>query len=695
MISKKEDMTKLSYQLQTISYNGNILLMDMDTNVTALSDPYGVGLFLHVGAIDSAARQVFQLGNLNGVRRLLCHYRAKPFWMTPAVVTRAGDIPVETQFLLAELSSGQYALLVPLLDGAFRMSLQGTGENGLEVIAESGDPAVTTSSVVGLFIAVGEEPFALIEQAAQSVCARMKTGHLRRDKELPAFIDQFGWCTWDAFYETVSHEKVNHGLESFSAGGIHPRLLILDAGWQSIDRAPIKGISEGQRLVSFDANEKFPGGLAITVEMAKHIFGVQTFLVWHAIMGATGGVDGERLPGYGVRYIPWQYSPGVLQSNPDMNEVLGNAAGVIPPDSIRSFFNDYHRELSMEGVDGVKADFQTTLEGLGASLGGRVELMRRYHEALESSVHAHFQGNLINCMSCSNDMLYTALNSNLARTSDDFFPANPASHGMHLYTNAQVGLWFGEFIHPDWDMFQSAHELGAFHAAGRAISGGPLYVSDKPDAHDFALLRKLVLPNGHILRAKLPGRPTRDCLFSDPTREDAPLKVFNRNAVTGVIGVFNCRAGAQAPTISASLRPADVVGLSGELFAVYAHTLAEVRVLAREAVWTIDLAPMNFEIFTITAIEHGVAPLGLIEMFNSGGAIIEAGFNPRGEYEMLVHAGGKIAIWCAQPPKQVWLDEQPTAYEYQTATSLLYTQADQASPTIHVRIILADSESGA
>lgn len=43
--------------------------------------------------------------------------------------------------------------------------------------------------------------------------------------------------------------------------------------------------------------------------------------------------------------------------------------------------------------------------------------------------------------------------------------------------------------------------------------------SDKPGQHDFNLLKKLVLPDGSILRAKLPGRPTRDCLFSDPARD--------------------------------------------------------------------------------------------------------------------------------------------------------------------------------
>jgi hypothetical protein len=43
--------------------------------------------------------------------------------------------------------------------------------------------------------------------------------------------------------------------------------------------------------------------------------------------------------------------------------------------------------------------------------------------------------------------------------------------------------------------------------------------SDKPGQHDFDLLRKLVLPDGRLLRAQLPGRPTRDSLFNDPARD--------------------------------------------------------------------------------------------------------------------------------------------------------------------------------
>lgn len=54
------------------------------------------------------------------------------------------------------------------------------------------------------------------------------------------------------------------------------------------------------------------------------------------------------------------------------------------------------------------------------------------------------------------------------------------------------------------------------------------------------LLRRLVLPDGSILRAQLPGRPTRDSLFNDPLRDNKSLlKVRTLKCVTlGMVGMF-------------------------------------------------------------------------------------------------------------------------------------------------------------
>ena len=635
-------------------------------------DPHGVGVFLRFTAETPAARHVFPVGTLTGLSRFTCCARYEPFWMKPHAGTRAGEVPVETQYLLTEGEDGGCVLYVPLIDGAFRMSLQGAGEDGLELVAESGDLATVTDQVTGLFVAAGDDPYVLIEQAARSVMARMGTGRLRTEKPLPAFADHFGWCTWDAFYGEVSHDKVRQGLESFREGGLSPRYLILDDGWQSVQKMP----TGETRLTAFAANEKFPGDLAPTVTMAKGEFGVETFLVWHALNGYWGGVDDAALPGYGARPMHRRPLPRHLALRPgwttSVNDYFGGFVSVVPPRHIARFFQDYARHLRAQGVDGVKVDSQATLEAVATGLGGRVALMQRYHEALEGAAQTHFGGNLINCMSCANEMLYGALASTLTRTSTDFWPNDPASHGLHLYTNAQVGAWFGEFIHPDWDMFQSGHPMGAYHAMGRAVSGGPVYVSDKPDAHDFALLRKLVLSDGSVARADLPGRPTRDCLFHDPTREDVLLKIFSRNGDAGVVGVFNARYDAENALlpIAGVVRPVDVEGLTGEHFAVYAHSTGEVRALACEDAWELSLPPLTAEVFTVAPIRDGLAPIGLADKFNSGGTIASVARH-NGVCDVTLRDGGPFVAWCEREPAAVECDGSALPFTYKAATQLL------------------------
>lgn len=63
------------------------------------------------------------------------------------------------------------------------------------------------------------------------------------------------------------------------------------------------------------------------------------------------------------------------------------------------------------------------------------------------------------------------------------------------------------------------------------ISGGPVYVSDKPGYHDFELLKRLVLSDGTLLRCSQVGRPTLDTLFNDVMRDKkSVLKVQNRTS---------------------------------------------------------------------------------------------------------------------------------------------------------------------
>ena len=368
------------------------------------------------------------------------------------------------------------------------------------------------------------------------------------------------------------------------------------------------------------------------------------------------------------------------------------------------------------GVDGVKIDVQSGVPALGGGVGGGPHLAKMYTKAMEASVAEHFpvgqpeaatsdgdaaattistptavagEGGVhcINCMCHSTENLYQYSCTAVARASDDFYPRRPDSHTVHLVNVAFNSAFLGEICLPDWDMFHSLHEVGWLHAAARAVGGCPVYVSDAPGEHDIPLLRTLVLPDGSVLRARLPGRPTRDCLFCDVGGDGkSALKIWNANSVGGVVGAFhvqgvswdwrtreNARTDEAPPPLTASVRPCDVEtlrGVSGP-FAAWRHRGGRVSVLGTaESAVDIHLRHREWEIVTMVPIQYlaataahtsvAWAPLGLGEMLNSGGALVDAGqlFDmPDGgaQTTVTVRGPGKMHAYCQPAPTRVLL----------------------------------------
>ena len=377
--------------------------------------------------------------------------------------------------------------------------------------------------------------------------------------------------------------------------------------------------------------------------------------------------------------------------------------GNINPGQLLEFYHGMHGYLAASGVDGVKVDGQSGLtafawpEGTGGSSGrgGTSSMVRAHVHAMEASVSEHFEGNrCINCMCHSTENLYSFRSTALLRAADDFYPDDLASQPVHLVNVVYNSLFLSPLGVPDWDMFQSAHPAASMHAAARAVGGCQVYVSDAPGHHDFSLLRKLVLPDGSTLRCPTAGRPTRDCLFVDPNTDGASaLKVWNRNAVTGVVAAFNVQGswwnrktrafeeedGAMVE-VHASLRAEEVEGLAealgqdhegtrdragtvvgpeaeaaagaegaegaaagaeeaaggedGAAWVLFGHQAQRPVLTRRGEAHDVLLKPREWEVFTVSPLTQrdGVrwAPLGLVQMLNGGGALVASELNRRG-----------------------------------------------------------------
>ncbi|XP_058008938.1 probable galactinol--sucrose galactosyltransferase 6 isoform X1 [Hevea brasiliensis] len=650
------------------------------------------GVFL--GAVFDAvnSRHVVPLGTLREVR-FMASFRFKLWWMAQKMGDHGRDIPLETQFLLVETKDGShlesddgneenqiiYTVFLPLIEGSFRACLQGNTNDELELCLESGDEDTKASSFThSLFIHAGTDPFVTITDAIRAVKLHLKTFRQRHEKKLPGIIDYFGWCTWDAFYQEVTQEGVEAGLQSLAAGGTLPKFVIIDDGWQSVGGDPPEEAKSNDqkvnkqqpllRLTGIKENSKFQMkddpmvGIKNIVNIAKQKHGLKYVYVWHAITGYWGGVHPgvKEMERYDSLMKYPMVSKGVTENEPTwMNDAMAvQGLGLVNPKNVHTFYNELHSYLASAGIDGVKVDVQCILETLGAGLGGRVELTRQYHQALDASVAKNFPDNgCIACMSHNTDALYCSKQTAVMRASDDFFPRDSVSHTIHIAAVAYNSVFLGEFMQPDWDMFHSLHPAAEYHASARAISGGPVYVSDEPGKHDFKVLKKLVLPDGSILRARLPGRPTRDCLFSDPARDGVSLlKIWNMNKYTGVLGVYNCQGAAwnrverkntfhqtKYEAITGAIRSRDVhliaeaatdSSWNGDSV-IYGHRTGELTTLPYNVSMPVSLKVLEHDMFTVTPIKvlalgFSFAPFGLIDMYNAGGAIERLKYEVKG-----------------------------------------------------------------
>ncbi|XP_027366335.1 probable galactinol--sucrose galactosyltransferase 2 [Abrus precatorius] len=732
---------KISVNDGNLVVHGKTILTGVPNNIV-LTPGTGKGLvtgaFIGATASNSKSLHVFPMGVLEDVR-FLCCFRFKLWWMTHRVGTCGRDVPLETQFMLIESKESKdnqensatiYTVMLPLLEGQFRAVLQGNDKNEIEICLESGDPAVETNQGLHLvYMHAGTNPYEVINQAVKAVENYMQTFLRREKKKLPSFIDWFGWCTWDAFYTDVTAEGVKEGLRSLSEGGTSPRFLIIDDGWQQIESKPKdedcvvqEGAQFATRLTGIKENAKFQkneqsngtiSGLKHVVDEAKQHHNVKYVYVWHALAGYWGGVKpaASGMEHYDTALAYPVQSPGVLGNQPDlvMDSLSVHGLGLVHPKKVFDFYNELHAYLASCGVDGVKVDVQNIIETLGSGHGGRVSLTRSYHQALEASVARNFPDNgCIACMCHNTDGLYSAKQTAVVRASDDFYPHDPASHTIHISSVAYNTLFLGEFMQPDWDMFHSLHPAAEYHAAARAVSGGPIYVSDKPGRHNFDLLKKLVLPDGSILRAQLPGRPTVDSLFLDPARDGTSLlKIWNLNKFSGVVGVFNCQGAgwckiekktrihcASPGTLTGSVCASDVDFIAQVAGAdwhgdtiVYAYRSGEVIRLPKGASLPVTLNVLEYELFHFCPIKEiapsiSFAPIGLLDMLNTGGAveqfeIHEESVAPNGEKSakatitLRVRGSGRFGVYSSQRPLKCVVGDNETDFNYVSDIGLI------------------------
>ncbi|AHF91725.1 raffinose synthase [Opitutaceae bacterium TAV5] len=446
-------------------------------------------------------------------------------------------------FALFELAEGDYLALLPLAGMRSVAWLQGDVDAAALCIEAShyGAPDATfTGELPLLACARASSPYAAcarVWEIALAHPAMRGVGRLRRDKHYPEVFEYLGWCSFEEFKLDINERIITGALRALAASPVPVRWALIDDG--HIDdgsRAtdPLietrEGAADGPGQVSAALHarclhsahphpEKFPRGWAPVRAAADADPRLRWLGLWLNHNGYWGGIAADHTLGTDIdsHLVP-------LDDAPDSAKLPGEQPG-----DGDVFYEAFTKPVYEAGFDFLKVDNQAAnLRKYAGSSNVRnaVVAAAGCRHGLEKSVAAHFEA-VIGCMAHNNLCILHQPVSQVMRCSEDYKKEDAWRAKHHLHNSLGNMLWMGQTVWGDHDMFHSSDRVaGPLMARSKAISGGPVYLSDHPDDFVRELITPLHLSDGRILRPLAPAVPTPESVFMDPYEDNEAYRVI-------------------------------------------------------------------------------------------------------------------------------------------------------------------------
>ena len=556
------------------------------------------------------------------------------FWQLPQVASDLSALQTRTQTLLYKNDS-ERVYLNTVCDNMFKTELFPVDDNRISIVAHSNTLCDTIDECV-LVGAVGEDEYALPDQAVGfGLKAMNKMGKLRKDKKYPEILEYLGWCSWDAFQHYVTPEKLLQKCQEFKDKDIPVRWMILDDTWNDVTCIDLE--TKGTRELNDweAAPERFPEGLKKCVQDIKARYDLRVG-IWHPTSGYWYGINpngplAKRIPQLLEYTIPgfWPDGPRLMHS--------------FDKDKVEEYYDIQHKFYKDCGADFTKIDNQGSTQRFSYFKGGIGECNKNMMGAIEKIAEKYYDGTLINCMGMPNDNFWNRGASAVNRFSGDFLPEDRKWFIQHLLQCSYNSYSQGTVYVGDWDMFWTDDDQAKKNAVLRAMSGGPIYVSDKLGRSIRDIIMPLVYSDGRIIRLKQHPLPTQDCMFENAEENGKIYKIFNLHGECGVLAAFNL--DKEERCVAGSVSPADVYGLKEGRYVLYDWFTGEATEMDFDGKKEITLENYDdFRLYMIAPVKNGKAVIGLKEKYMSLATFENArgGVRMLGEGNLLVYSNGKI-----------------------------------------------------
>jgi len=327
----------------------------------------------------------------------------------------------------------------------------------------------------------------------------------RMNKKYPQIFEYLGWCSWEQYKWNISEDILVDAVRQIENSGLPIRYVLVDDG--HLDRTDKKLRS------FFPDSKKFPHGWSRLLSMRKKDK-VRWMGQWNTVSGYWYTVAKDNTLGK------------VINDN-----LIGNdwMDALVPANSRAScelFYKMHLSAIKAYGFDFVKVDNQSRnicwyMRGDNAA-----EAAANNQLGLEEAVR-QYSGGIINCMAHGLPCVFNTKYSAVTRSSIDYKVGKESRGKSHLLQSYSNTLWIGQTVWGDHDMFHSSDPAaGKVMAVSKAMSGGPVYLSDNPKEFIAEYIRPLCYEDGLLLRPLAPACPLPDSVFIAPMRQMLPYRVI-------------------------------------------------------------------------------------------------------------------------------------------------------------------------
>jgi hypothetical protein len=216
-------------------------------------------------------------------------------------------------------------------------------------------------------------------------------------------------------------------------------------------------------------------------------------------------------------------------------------------------------------------------------------------------------------------------------------------------------IWLGQTVWGDHDMFHSDDPVaGRMMAVSKAISGGPVYLSDNPKEFAADYIRPLAFDTGELLPVLAPAAPLPESLFLDPFEEHQPFRAVAPlpNQAAAVV-VYNLTEPEAA--VTGYVSPADYGAANGLLQprpgswklpdeGLVVYDWYEKRALPLGARYEFAMAKFSDRLLLLCPVRKGWAVIGATNRYLSPAAVevLESG---TAQLLVKTREAGPVAIW--------------------------------------------------